>query len=81
MPKSRLRGEAATIHRTLGRNVQELREAAGMSQERLAKLCGLSRSYLSLIEGARVNVTLGAVVRIARVFDVEAIDLLTTYNC
>ena len=61
----------------LGRNVLELREAAGMSQEKLASLCSISRGYISRIESGHVNVTLGTIVRIAKVFGVEAIDLLT----
>ena len=48
-----------------------------MSQERLADLASVSRSYLSRIEGGRVNVTLSTIVRIANVFGVKVIDLLT----
>ena len=77
MRKARPRGEAADIQRVLGLNVQEMREAAGMSQEDLAGLSAVSRSYISRIEGGLVNVTLDIVVRLAHVFDVNPIDLLT----
>jgi len=77
MRKARPSREAAAIQLVLGRNVLELREAAGMSQERLADLASVSRSYLSRIEGGRVNVTLSTIVRIANVFGVKVIDLLT----
>ena len=63
----------------LGRNISELREAAGMSQETLASLCGINRSYLSQIENGRVNVSLAIIIRIANTFEVEAVDLLTRY--
>lgn len=52
---------------------------AGMSQGQLADRAGLSRGYILSIEAGRKNVTLGTVVRIARVFGVEAIDLLISY--
>ena len=81
MRKARARGEAANIQRTLGRNVLVLRDVAGMSQEDLAKRASLSRGYISRIEGGLVNVTLATVVRLARVFDVSPLDLLTHRTC
>lgn len=50
-----------------------------MSQEKLAELAAVSRGYLSRIESGHVNVTLATIVRIANVFNVEVIDLLTRY--
>lgn len=79
MRKARPTRGAANIQLVLGRNVLELREGAGMSQEKLAELAVVSRSYLSRIESGHVNVTLATIVRIANVFNVEVIDLLTRY--
>ena len=79
MRKARPSRAAADIQLVLGRNVHEFREAAGMSQERLAELAAVSRGYLSRIESGHVNVTLSTIVRIANVFQVEVIDLLTRY--
>lgn len=50
-----------------------------MSQEKLAESAAVSRGYLSRIESGHVNVTLATIVRIANVFNVEVIDLLTRY--
>ncbi|HEY4152172.1 MAG TPA: helix-turn-helix transcriptional regulator [Pseudolysinimonas sp.] len=81
MRKARPRGQAAVIQRTLGQNVYELREAAGMSQEKLASLSSLSRSYIIRIERGAANATIGTIVSIARVFDVTINDLLTRECC
>ena len=79
MRKARPTRGAANIQLVLGRNVLELREAAGMSQEKLAELAVVSRGYLSRIESGHVNVTLATIVRIANVFEVNVIDLLSCY--
>ena len=79
MRKARPSRAATDIQLVLGRNVLELREGAGMSQEKLAELASVSRGYLSRIEGGRVNVTLSTIVRIANVFNVEVVDLLIRY--
>lgn len=79
MRKARPTRGAADIQLVLGRNVLEMRETAGMSQEKLAELSAISRGYLSRIESGHVNVTLATIVRIANVFQVEVIDLLTRY--
>lgn len=68
-----------TVQEVLGRNILELREAAGMSQEKLAARAGLSRGYISRIECGRVNVTLSTVQEIATVFSLDVSDLLTRY--
>jgi len=38
------------IRRQVGRNVQRIRKAAGLSQEDLAFECGLHRTYISGVE-------------------------------
>lgn len=52
-----------------------------MSQEQLAVRADVSRGYISRIEGGQVNVSLGTISRIARVFSVTVIDLLTSQTC
>jgi len=62
--------------KTLGLNVRRLREAANYSQERLAELCGLHRTYIGAVERGERNVSLDNIVRIARALDVEPSELL-----
>lgn len=61
---------------TLGKNVRQIRLDRGFSQEALADLCGLHRTYLGGIERGERNVSLLNIVRIARALDVEITELV-----
>ena len=41
-----------------GKNVQEYRKAQMLSQEQLAELAGVHRTYIGMIERAEKNITL-----------------------
>lgn len=47
-------------------NVRKYRKEAGISQERLAELAGISPRYLSLLENSSPNVTVGTIEKIAQ---------------
>lgn len=61
---------------TFGHVVRARREKIGVSQERLAQLCGLDRTYVSGIERGRRNPTLQAVFRLAVGLRQSPADLL-----
>ena len=42
----------------LGRRVREVRKGKGISQERLAEIAGVDRSYIGNIERGEKNITL-----------------------
>jgi transcriptional regulator with XRE-family HTH domain len=65
-------GDALVV--AFGQQVRQLRYEQGLSQKQLAKLTGLSRTYISHVEHGR-NVTLRAVSRFADGFGVHARDL------
>jgi len=65
----------AMLRRRFGQRVSELRRLRGLSQEALADLCGLARSYMSRIERGRANPSLDAVERLADGLNVEVADL------
>jgi transcriptional regulator with XRE-family HTH domain len=65
-----------SISKTFGRNVRTLREQRGWSQEQLAEVSGLHRTYVSGIERAVRNPTLEIVELIAKALDVEPWVLL-----
>lgn len=44
--------------RAFGQNVRELRQAAGFSQEELAHLAGLDRTYVGSVERGERNISL-----------------------
>lgn len=61
----------------VGRRIAELRRGQGWTQEELAEKLGSSVQWVSRIEGGTVNLTIHTLVGIARVLDVEVIDLFT----
>ncbi|PZF81128.1 helix-turn-helix domain-containing protein [Jiangella anatolica] len=59
-----------------GRTVRAARERRGLSQEDLADLAGLHRTYVGAVERGERNVTLTTVARLALALDVAAPELL-----
>lgn len=59
----------------LGRNVRELREAKGLSQEMLALESEVDRTYVSQIERGMCNPSLRVLHQIASVLKVAMADL------
>ena len=64
------------ICRAFGHNVRVLRESRSWSQEQLAEVSGLHRTYISGIERGVRNPTLTIVETIARAFGVPPSQLL-----
>lgn len=60
----------------LGRNVRQLREAKGWSQEDYADRAGIHRTYVSDIERGRRNPTITVVEKLARPLGVGSGSLL-----
>lgn len=63
------------LARIFGRNVKELRQARGLTQEDLEGLTGLKRSYISDMERGERNPSLRAVERLAVALEVEPAEL------
>lgn len=59
-----------------GQRVREVRKAKGISQEKLAELADIDRSYMGNIERGEKNVTLKKVYEICDALDVKAHDLI-----
>jgi len=57
---------------TFGRTIRALRKKKGLSQESLAELCSLHRTYVGAIERGERNVSLLNIVALARALDVPA---------
>ena len=62
--------------RKFGTQVRKLREDRGLSQEKLAELSGLHRTYIGGIERGERNVALLNILRLAKALRVQASDLL-----
>ena len=59
-----------------GGNVQKYRIAKGLSQEKLAELAGVHRTYIGMIERAEKNITLCNIERIAVALNISITKLL-----
>lgn len=59
-----------------GRNVKKYRKDRGISQERLAEISGVHRTYIGMIERAEKNITLRNIQKIANALNVRIQDLL-----
>lgn len=64
----------------LGSNIRALRTKKGLTQERLAELCDLHRTYVGAIERGERNVSLQNIVKISSVLNVTPAELLTYLN-
>lgn len=71
-----VRDSERTIERALGAVVRRSREARGVSQDQLAEVCELDRTYISAIERGLRNVSLNAVRQIAEGLDLSFAQLL-----
>lgn len=63
--------------KVLGANVRSLRIQRKLTQERLAELCDLHRTYIGAIERGDQNISLKNIVKIAHVLHVEPAELLS----
>lgn len=64
------------LNEIFGLQVRRYRKKKGISQEELASLSELHRTYIGAIERGERNVSLNNVEKIANSLDVDVIDLL-----
>ena len=62
--------------RRFGLNVRAAREAKGLSQEGLASLARLHRTYVGGVERGERNISLANIAKLARALEVEPSRLL-----
>jgi len=68
--------EYLSVTERFGQRVRELRKERGLSQEDLAEICGLDRTYISGIERGLRNLALRNIEILARAFNISISDLL-----
>ncbi len=62
----------------MGRRINSTRTGRGMTQQALAEASGLDRTYISLVEHGRQNLTIGAVLKIAQALDMPIGELVAS---
>lgn len=66
----------SATRRQLARRIRKLRKEAGLSQEQLADLSGLHRTYIGAIERAEQNVSIDNIGKIAKALKIKPSKLL-----
>lgn len=64
------------ILQLFGKNVQKYRKQKNLSQEKLAELAKVHRTYIGMVERAERNITLINMLKIANALGVEIRELL-----
>lgn len=59
-----------------GENIKKNREKKGLSQEELANIAGFDRTYISLIERGKRNLSLMNICRFAKALDLKPFELI-----
>jgi len=67
-----------SIREVFAQNLKKFRRAKGLSQEELAHLAGIDRTYVSLLERRIYSVTIDIVARLAEALDIEPSELLAS---
>lgn len=67
---------ASQIRKRFGFRVRAFRHELGLTQESLAAICELDRSYIGGVERGERNVSLINIHRIARALEIEPSELL-----
>ena len=63
-----------------GKILQEERKAKKISQEKLAKLTGLDRTFISLIENGKRSPTFSTILKICSALEISPSELFSKYE-
>lgn len=64
------------LEKALGKKIRQQRKAIGLSQEALALLCKIDRSYMGRIERGEVSITIEKLFQIAECLECDPACLL-----
>jgi len=67
------------VKKKFGERVREIRKARGLSQEKLAELSGLDRTYISDVERGERNIGLLNIIRIVDALSTNPKDLFDNW--
>ena len=66
--------------RVFAANVRRIRAQQGITQERLAELCGLHRTYIGSIERGEQNISLENIGKVAATLGVSLAELFSPFT-
>ncbi|MEI8149725.1 MAG: helix-turn-helix transcriptional regulator [Actinomycetes bacterium] len=69
--------EELELRKVLAENIRSYRRLLDLSQEQLADLCGLHRTYVGSVERCERNVTLSTLIAFANALEVSVPSLLS----
>jgi transcriptional regulator with XRE-family HTH domain len=72
-----VRSPSDSLRATLADNIKAFRSKKGLSQEGLAEICGLHRTYIGSVERQERNVTLSTLEVLSAALEVSVPELLT----
>ena len=78
MREKNLRKPSKELTQVLAANLREFRRVQKLSQEELAEVCGLHRTYVGSVERGERNVTLSTLEAFAHALGVSVTSLLKT---
>lgn len=67
--------EQQVFLKEFGRQVATVRKQKGITQEKLAEIVGLHRTYIGFIEQGKRNPSIGNIYKIAKTLDIKLKDL------
>lgn len=66
------------ILKKLGERIKQLRKEAGISQEKLAELAGLDRTYVNSVENGKRNISIINMEKICIALEISLSDFFNT---
>jgi transcriptional regulator with XRE-family HTH domain len=70
------RSVSSDARRVFAKRLRQIRQAKGLSQEALAGLAGLHRTYVGSVERSERNVSIDNMARLAQALEVDISELL-----
>jgi len=62
-------------HKRFGQHIQRLRRERGLTQEDLADLISVDRSYMGFVERGERNLTLAKIIKVAKALNISLSEL------